>query len=185
MISLLRDNLPPQLTYHSVEHTQDVMQAARWLANKENLDSYSILMLETAALLHDSGFLRTYRQHEEKSCEISKELLPEFGYSPDDITIVCALIMATRIPQTPLDHLAMVLCDADLDYLGRDDFYKIGNTLFRELEAYGLLEGEKAWNRLQLKFLETHNYFTESSRSLRDPVKQGYLVEIKKLVESY
>ncbi|MDA0973125.1 MAG: hypothetical protein O2867_05255 [Bacteroidetes bacterium] len=41
--------------------------------------------------------------------------------------------MATKVPQEPKDHLARILCDADLDYLGGDDYDEIAGGLYQEL----------------------------------------------------
>ena len=57
---------------------------------------------------------------------------------------ICGMIMATKIPQSPKNYLEQILCDADLDYLGRDDFYDIGGTLFKELKTYNVLDTEEA-----------------------------------------
>ena len=47
--------------------------------------------------------------------------------------------MATKVPQSPKNHLEEILCDCDLDYLGRDDFEKISNNLFSEWKEHGLV----------------------------------------------
>ncbi|MBL7791346.1 MAG: phosphohydrolase, partial [Saprospiraceae bacterium] len=75
--------------------------------------------------------------------------------------------------------------DADLDYLGRPDFYAIGATLFEELKAFNVLHTEEAWNRLQVNFLENHQFFTATNRKRRAPVKASYLRELKILVATY
>jgi hypothetical protein len=69
--------------------------------------------------------------------------------------------------------------------LGRDDFNKIGNSLFRELKHQSLINNEEDWNNLQLKFLSKHQYFTKSAKTLRQATKEAHLLEIKKIVESY
>jgi hypothetical protein len=83
--------------------------------------------------------------------------------------------MVTQIPQRPVDILERVICDADLDYLGRDDFFSIGDTLRREFIRYGIVPDDAAWEALQMKFLTNHSYHTESSRILREPVKQAHI----------
>ena len=93
--------------------------------------------------------------------------------------------MATKIPQSPKNKLEAIICDADLDYLGRDDFYDIGNTLFEELKAYNILQTEEAWNKLQVKFLENHSFFTNTNRRRRAPRKGKYLRELRALVKNY
>ena len=93
--------------------------------------------------------------------------------------------MATKIPQAPKNLLERIICDADLDYLGRNDFYKIGNTLFEEFKEYKVISDEESWNRLQVGFIGGHNFFTETTLARRESKKQEYLQELKKLVESY
>lgn len=82
-------------------------------------------------------------------------------------------------PQAPRNKLARILCDADLDYLGRPDFVRIGSTLFTEMKHYGVLSTEREWNELQERFLERHKYFTATNKRLREPVKQEHLAAVK------
>jgi hypothetical protein len=91
--------------------------------------------------------------------------------------------MATKIPQTPLDHYAEILCDADLDYLGRNDFYTIGQSLFAEMKTMKLVETEEEWNNIQIRFLEAHRFFTTTSRSARTSCKQEHLEKLKNRVQ--
>jgi hypothetical protein len=88
--------------------------------------------------------------------------------------------MVTQIPQQPKDILERIICDADLDYLGRDDFFAIGDTLRREFIRYGVVPSDEAWEALQMKFLTNHAYHTASSQVLREPAKQSH---IRKLAE--
>ena len=48
--------------------------------------------------------------------------MTQYGYSENHIKIVKGLINATRVSQNPKNHLEKILCDADLDYLGRSDY---------------------------------------------------------------
>lgn len=88
------------------------------------------------------------------------------------------MIMATRLPHSPSSKLEKVLCDADLDYLGRDDFYEVGGRLFQEMKKHGIVETEREWNLVQKTFLESHRYHTAFSQSHREPKKQERLQEI-------
>ena len=83
--------------------------------------------------------------------------------------------MATKIPQSPKNHLEEILADADLDYLGRDDFEKISERLFQELA----LNDRNEWNKIQISFFEKHNYFTDSAKRMRNEKKQENLEKIK------
>lgn len=175
ILAKLKDELPLQRTYHSFTHTLDVYQAAVAIAHAEGITGEELDLLRTAALFHDSGFINQNLDHEEASCTIVRENLPRFGYNKAQVEYVCAMIMSTRIPQSPRDKLSRILCDADLDYLGRPDFFHIGGSLFEELKSYGVLSTEREWNELQLMFIEKHRYFTPTNKRSREPVKQAHL----------
>ena len=173
------DGLSPHLTYHSKAHTIDVIQQSHRIAIAENItDKKQLLLLKFAALFHDSGFLRTYANHEIKGCEIFLEATSGLNFSEEDKEIVKELIMATKLPQQPHTHLQQVICDSDLDYLGRDDFYSIGESLRKEFLHYNIVANNEDWEKLQLNFLGHHQYHTQSSRDLREPVKHKYLTKL-------
>lgn len=179
ILAKLRHELPPQRSYHSLEHTLDVYASAIGIAEREGVNGEELTLLKIAALYHDSGFTEQDHAHEEGSCRLVRENLPRFGFTPEQVEKVCSMIMCTMIPQAPKDLLDRILCDADLDYLGRNDFVRIGNKLFEEMRHFGVLSNEKEWNQLQVKFLESHRYFTETNKRSREPVKQRHLVDLK------
>ena len=125
----------PNLQYHNIKHIYDVLESALVIAESEKITGDEIKILRLAALFHDAGFIRSSANHEERGVEMAREILPAYGLSCDQIDTICGMIMATRIPQSPSNQLERILCDADLDYLGRDDFYEIGGRLFEELRA--------------------------------------------------
>ncbi len=179
ILNKLSKELPKHLSYHSVEHIQDVFDAVAHIGKAEKISDYELKLVLTAAWFHDSGFLKGAKDHEEESCRIAKENLPNFGYQPEEIDRICGMIMATKIPQSPQNHLEEILADADLDYLGRDDFFSIGNKLFTELSTFGVLDTEEEWNKLQVSFLESHHYFTTTAIQLRQNKKQEHLALVK------
>lgn len=186
ILAKLRNELSDQLRYHGIHHTLDVLKMAAEIAESEGIEDHDLLLVKTAALFHDAGFVKNkHAGHEAEGCLMVREVLPGFGYSDKDIETICGMIMATKIPQSPNNLLEEILCDADLDYLGRDDFYNIGNTLFEELQAYHLLNDEQAWNRLQVSFLSAHRFYTTTNKALREPVKLRYLEGLKGLVATY
>jgi uncharacterized protein len=180
----LSEELSPNYSYHSPEHTQDVLQAAMMYAELEHIDERDKELLKVAVLLHDSGFILTAKEHEKQSCELAKEYLPHYDYTSFEINSICGMIMATKIPQTPQNKLEEIICDADLDYLGRSDFWEIGELLFKELQYLQILQSEEDWNRLQIDFLAKHRYFTEHAIDLRNKTKLTHLqLVIQKLNE--
>jgi len=179
ILNKLRDELPGHLTYHNIDHTEDVMRAAAMLAAREGVDENDKALLAAAALLHDTGFLVGRDNHEEASCNIARYYLPGYGYAPEEIEAICSLIIATQLPQSPGSHLAAILCDADLDYLGREDFFMLSERLFTELKTEGLVQNEEQWNRQQADFMGGHSYFTKTAINLRQPLQEQYVEGIK------
>ncbi len=179
ILTRLRTELPVARTYHSLEHTLDVYASVVDIAEQEGVTGEGLTLLKIAALYHDCGFTVQDLDHELAGCGLVREKLPEFGFSAEQVERICDMIMSTRIPQTPRNKLARILCDADLDYLGRGDFERIGSTLFQEMRHYGVLSTERQWNELQVRFLERHKYFTATNKRSREPVKQQHLAKVK------
>ena len=139
-------------------------------------------MLKTAALFHDAGHTISYDEHEFHGTELAMAFLPGFGYSPEQIEKICNIIMATKLPPQPNDIYQKIICDADLDYLGRSDMIPVSNTLYKELKDQNKIGTFNDWNRLQVKFISGHSYFTKTARSLREVNKQKQIERIKRLL---
>ena len=177
---LLRSGLDPRLTYHSTEHTEDVLRQVERIAAAENItDIRQLLLIRIAALFHDTGFLRTYKGHEKESCVIMLATLDTGLFTDAEIDIICGMIMATKIPQIPKNLPEMIICDADLDYLGREDFEAISNSLKNEFLTYGVINSGMEWDRLQVSFFNSHHYFTATSVLSRCPAKKEHLELLK------
>ena len=183
IINKLNDELPAYLNYHNASHTLDVYEAAKRLAVADGISGDELTLLLTAAYYHDCGFLVKANGHEEESCRIARATLPEFGYATNEIDKICGMIMATRLPQSPKNHLEEILADADLDYLGRDDFSFIANQLFLENSFFGTAGDMDEWNRKQVAFMEKHQYFTKTANNLRQAKKDANLGRIKAQVK--
>ena len=179
VIDKLSRELSPHLTYHGVHHTQDVLAVCEEYINRLQLSAHEAELLRVGALLHDIGFLDVYKLHEEKGVEMASEILPRFGYNPDEVAVVAGLIRATKVPQMPQANLEKIICDADLDYLGRADFDPISNSLFQELQNVDILHDRLTWDNIQVKFLEGHFYHTDFAVAHRQPNKAERLGEIR------
>lgn len=184
IIERLSIELASDLYYHGLHHTLDVCNSVEKLARKENVKGTNLLLLQTAAYFHDAGFLEQYRDNEPIAVRIAQETLPQFGYTCEQIDIVGNIILATRIPQCPQTHLEQVMCDADLDYLGREDFHSIADRLKLELMEHGIVQSEREWNEIQSRFLQKHTYFTQTAKATREPLKQKHLIEIKQMLNN-
>ena len=179
ILSLLQEQLPGELAYHGTHHTLDVLDVCNAYIERQSIQDKEALLLRTGVLFHDFGFTRSFDNHERNGANLAEEILPEFGFTEKDIKTVEGLIMATKIPQEPSSELEKIICDADLDYLGRDDYYPISNTLFKELKSLGKIETEEQWKALQIGFLEAHNYHTNFAIENRQPEKEKRIAELK------
>ncbi|MES2647057.1 MAG: YitT family protein [Bacteroidota bacterium] len=162
----LEKDLPATLLFHNAQHTKDVIHVCQQLAEVEKLAVPERLILCTAALFHDAGFLQDYEAHEELSCNMARESLPQFGYSSEDIEQVCRLIMATRQGNHPTDKLEALLCDADMSYLGTKDYFNRSEALYLEMQQIGKLKTWEEWQQPELKFMEAHRYHSTAAIKL-------------------
>jgi uncharacterized protein len=180
----LAKELSPNLVYHGIAHTRDeVVPAVETLAGMEGVRGKSLNLLRTAAWFHDLGYVEKPIYHELISARIALEVLPSFGYRQDEVEFVRWAILATALPQSPRNRLEEILADADLDILGSDSFMQRNQDLRRELAYLGKGFTDEQWYFRQLKFLEGHEYFTPSARSLRDTQKERNLNELRKRLE--
>lgn len=164
----LRAELPSQLCYHNLWHTEsDVMPAAARLARLSALPPEETRLLEVAAAFHDLGWVETQVEHERQSGAIAARVLPQYGFDTRRIERIVGIIMATRLPQSPRDLLESILADADLDMLGRADFLERNCALRQEQAALGRVYADREWLTAQAKFLHEHVYFTPAARALR------------------
>jgi len=183
VLDRLEKELPSYLYYHNFKHTIDVINQAELIGYGEGVDDESILLLKTAALFHDAGHIIGYDEHEYNGTKLAKEYLPDYNYSPEQIEKICELIMATKLPPSPKNLLESIMCDSDLDYLGRSDFIPVSNTLFKELKEQNKIGSLNDWNKIQVKFLSNHHFFTQTGKNLREVNKQMQIERIKTLIE--
>lgn len=184
MLDMLEQQLPKNLYYHNVKHTIDVTTEVELIGWAEGVKESDILLLKVAGLFHDSGMIKVDKGHEEVSCEYAQEILPTYGYSQSKIDTIKRIIMATQLPHTPTDILEAVIQDSDLDYLGRADFIPVSNLLYKEIvERSGTSMTINQWNKIQIKFISNHQYYTKTAQSLREVNKQSQIERLKELVD--
>lgn len=179
IINLLEENLPRYLTYHNAAHTVSVVEASEKLAEAEGLDEEETLLVKTAALFHDTGFMRSYKNHEEASCEFARENLPGYGYSDAQTETVCQIIQATRLPYRPMNKLQQLICDADLHYVGTEQYFTNAEKLFYEYRKEGLVKTRKEWQEKQILFLQAHRFFTASGAAWYQAKKNEHLTSLE------
>ena len=182
IIDILNSKLSKNLHYHGVHHTLDALKTCKVYLRHSQINTHEAKLLRLGVLFHDIGFTETTHDHEQKGTEIAKKMLKNHDFSNEDIDVIVGLILATKVPQQPKTLLEKIICDVDLDYLGRSDFYAISNQLFQELKALDVIDDFDQWNKLQIRFLEAHRYHTDFAIENRQPQKELRIAELKKLV---
>ena len=177
------ESLPADLYYHNLKHTVDVVTQVELIGKAEGITNQQLLLVKTAALFHDAGHLVSYDQHEKESVRMAREMLPDFHYTPEQIERICELIAATRMPPRPGNLLEEIICDADLDYLGRTDFVPVAYNLYKELKIRDKVESFEHWKKVQIDFIRQHAYFTKTARRLREVNKKKQLEMIMQEME--
>lgn len=183
IIQELETKLSENLYYHGIHHTIDVYEATIKLAELEKLNEEETIIVKTAALFHDSGFLFRYEHNEELAVNLVEKILPSFNYNNHAIKTIGEIILTTRIAARPKTMLEKIMSDADFDYLGREDVYKIAATLYKELIEFGVYFSTEEWNILQYKFLKKHQYYTKSAIKLRGKSKAEYFNYIVSIIK--
>ncbi len=176
---VLKERLSESLHYHRLEHTLDVVNAVERIALEEGVTDEGLFLLKTAASYHDAGFVEKYEDNEEIGVRMAQEILPKFGYTQEHVDKIKELIYVTKIPHNPKNKLEEIICDADLDYLGRDDFHEIASRLCKELIEHGKISSKREWDEIQVKFLKSHKYFTKTAIRTRAKKKEQNLKEVE------
>ncbi len=182
-ISVLNERLPKTLYYHGAHHAIHVKNYVEYLCNKESLPEYETTLIKTAALAHDLGFIVSYTDNEKFACIEIKKMLPQFNYSEVEVSLICKMIMATKMPQKPECRLSEILCDADLFYLGTSAYKRQSQQLRKEMSEHGLEFTDTEWIKLQINFLEGHEYFTKTASEELTDIKNRVLTKLKSLLE--
>lgn len=183
VIDLLSSRLPQSYFYHNVNHTLDVINTVAFLTKAENFaDDEEITLLRTAAAYHDTGFLYDYANNKAAARKYVSEILPKFGYSESQIASVQRYIQVVELQEIPMNKMECIMKDADLDYLGRDDYWDIAFMLRKEWESVGIKKTDKEWFELQIEFLTTHKFHTATSQGLRNATKTKNIEVLRKLL---
>ncbi len=176
------DELPEDLIYHNIDHTKRVMANAMALGVRAKLIESDLRILYAAAILHDTGYGKKYNANEGVAAILASKLLPEFGFSQEEIDQINSMILATNLIIAPSNALEIYLIDADMAYLGQDDFLDWSNKLRQEWESHGNFKGtDEEWINGQIDFLSKYSYFSQEAIALFEEGKQNNLKKLKAL----
>jgi adenylate cyclase len=186
LLNKLKSSLPEEVVYHDLAHTLNVEKSALRLAKLEGLNEEETMLLQTAVLYHDAGYIVSNVDNEKFAINLAKVNLAKFGYTDFQIDEIIKIIDATKqISDTTPDLLSQIMCDADHDYFGRADYYAVSKKLREENENYGKIMTEKEWILYQLNYLENiHEYKTETAKNIRQFGKNIRINELKNALKT-
>lgn len=187
---LFKDELPDAIKYHDANHTlhptKGVVAVANKLAIAENISEHDRELLITAAYFHDTGYIRAYEKNEPIAARMAGRILKLIGYLPSEIEKIQKMILATDLKRMPETHAEMILCDADLDHLGRDDFFILDQKLREGRQARGLdVSDDLDWYEGTLQLIKTVEYHTAHQKKLREKGKQENINKLLKKIEAF
>ncbi|WP_295718709.1 Pycsar system effector family protein [Mucilaginibacter sp.] len=166
----------PELIYHNIKHTKDVVTAATKIANHYQLSDEDFFVVVSSAWFHDTGYFTDRADHEAKSISIAEHELKQLKVTQPVIDKIKACILATEMPQKPVGLLQEILCDADLFHLGTDDFSERSKMVRKEIEAVKRITIDKdEWRARSIELLQSHRYFTDYCRLLLGDQQQKNL----------
>tara|TARA_Y100000310_G_C20534578_1_gene740219 strand:+ start:286 stop:882 length:597 start_codon:yes stop_codon:yes gene_type:complete len=172
------NKLPKNLYYHNTQHSLNVLKFSIKLAKLENISKEDLLLLKTAAIFHDTGYLKQYSNNEPNGAKIAESILKDLNYSKQQIKIIKELILSTSLNVTPKTKLQKILNDADLSNLGTKEFPIKTEALRKELNAQGIKISKEKWNQDNIKFLNSIKYQTPSAKKLFEKTKEENLKKL-------
>ncbi len=161
--------------YHHYEHALWVMERAIYLWTMEWCSEDEIEMLVIAALFHDTGFVIEYDNNEVYGAKIARNYLRTILYPKEKIRIIENIILATIPQKTPETLLEKIIKDADMDNLGREDFFDISEKLKREREIIKNIKiKDPDWHHASLGILKNHQFYTPTQiRERHEKLKEN------------
>jgi predicted metal-dependent HD superfamily phosphohydrolase len=161
VVNLLNENLESSFVYHSVSHTQRVVEKTKELIEGMQIEEKAAEKLMIAAWFHDTGFIKSIENHEEESVKIAKGFLNGQKISEDVISEISSLIMATKMGVKPKLKLEKIIKDADCAHLGGKNFSDYTSLLRKEWElTKEYVVSDEKWNEENIHFLTNHRFYT-------------------------
>ncbi|WP_028890282.1 Pycsar system effector family protein [Tenacibaculum ovolyticum] len=162
VINLLNENLKASFVYHSISHTQRVVEKTKELIEGMAIDEKSAEIVLIAAWFHDVGYMESIENHEEESIKVAEVFLRKHKVSDDVIQTVSKLIFATKMGVSPLNELEKVIRDADCAHIGSKNFGDYTSLLRKEWElTKGYVVSDAKWNEENIQFLTNHRFYTD------------------------
>jgi len=176
-------SLPDKMVYHNLNHTRQVIKATEKIGSYISLSEDDMEVLLISAWFHDTGFKKSYEQHEEESINYVKEFFEEVNYPEENQQRIIACINSTKIEVKPKTLIERVLHDADFIHLSKKSYFD--KLLLLRAERESLTEvsiSDNEWYEQNLQFLESHKYYTEFGKTVLGPKVEKNVLKQRKMI---
>jgi len=163
----MKANLPENIAFHNYNRTAKVARIGDTLSIQSDLRENEKMLLHLAALFIDSGYCEDSHNSAAAAAMLARNYLSGKGLDDASIKAITESIEAIGYPQQPVSLIAQYLCDADMYYLGSNNYSLNTELLRKEISLVDKVNySDKDWIRKQLQVLEDHTYFTAEARKL-------------------
>jgi predicted metal-dependent HD superfamily phosphohydrolase len=179
---LLETELDSKFLYHNLKHTQRVVKSTKELIEYHKINESECEQLVLSAWLHDTGYTKGTKNHEEASCAIAEAFLSSQNYNDTGISQIKRLIMATKMEHKPENVLENIIRDADASHFAQKSYWETTDFLREELKLLGIADySTKEWRDKNIKmFREYHKFYTDYAKENWEAGKESNL---KKLIK--
>lgn len=183
---LFENVLKFEYTYHTIQHTINVVNSVKEIAKHEKIDAEDLVLLQIAAWFHDTGYTVTKEGHEIESTKIATQFLKDNNVDEKSITVVNELILATVFNYQPKNTIEKIICDADFYHLGKEDYETSIELLREEWKLGELLEySDKEWLQINISFLENkHQFKTDYAKKKWQVQKEQNIIKLKEKLKA-
>ena len=182
VFDLFKDELDQTFIYHNYTHTERVLRSLREIIENTGIDKKDAEILELAALLHDTGYIKKREGHEEESVKIATVFLEANNTDKTTINAVNDCIMATKFKDSPKTDLGKIIRDADASHFGKKYFREASEFLRKELEIQGIANyTPNEWLNENITVLtKNHEFYTDYALKNWQPQKEKNLAKLMK-----
>src|SRR5690606_5197546 len=163
VLQLFKENLPNSYIYHNYNHTQRVVKSTKELIENSQLNVKEEEALLLAAWLHDTGYTKKFKSHEEESVKTATASLEENNADQNTIQMFTDCIRATKFDTPPKTELGKIIRDADSSHLAKEYFPETSEFLRQELQLLNINNFTPLeWLDQNIRlFTEDHSFYTE------------------------
>jgi len=183
VINKLENELQANIYFHNAKHTKDVYTLTELIGRAEDISQEDLLMLRTAGLFIDTGFITNYDDYENENIRFARDILPKYRYSREQIDNVCNLIMSVNHNENNKGRIEGILYDAYHNYIGRIDFIEHSRRHFQEVKERVASLTEKEWFYHELRIVEKFKFCTNTAKMLTEVSIEEQVLKIKEFAK--